>query len=267
MANGGIATISSGGWLQTASGVTAVANTTTDMWQKTRFQVNLPKGLSSGSQMALLAIGALTSVGADKWDIGLVGVTGGKYQMKGTFNLNQVIQTSSGTDLQSALPANGNFLVAFTWYSTTLNTCGCTLFDDSGNSYASFSAATAGGSLTTSGTGLIAIGDCNIVGFDANAGLVCNGTAIYNSVPPTSGASRYSNPQIGDSGIVYLSWMNDSIGSSSAAAQVGSVALGDNGTVTYSGNNGSLWGPTGVGFPPRQPVFPRLAAHIARLYR
>jgi hypothetical protein len=264
MSMGGTATISSGGWLQTASAVTAIANATSQMWQKIRFKVDTLKGLSSGTQMALTANGQLTNTSSDTWDVGFVGVTGGKYQMKMTANSNNSL-TSSGNDLQSALPANGNYLVGFI-FATVGGNVGCTIFDDSGNPYASVS-GTFGGSLNGAGSGLISVNDCNIVGFDANAAVVYNGTAFYNSTPPTSGASRYSNPQIGDSGIIYLSWMNDSIGSSSAAAQVGTIALGDNGTVTYSGNNGSLWGPANVGLPPRQPVVQRLAPHIAALYR
>jgi hypothetical protein len=253
MANtGGLATIASGGWLQTASGMSGagtVGGTTTDMWSKTRFKVDTLRGLATSSQMALEAVGALTSVSADKWDVGAVGVTGSKYQLKAVYDNNGVSVLSSGSDLQSALPANGNYLVLFVWYSTTLGTCGFILFDDSGNQYGSGS-GTATVALS-SGSTEIAIGDCNIVGFDANAGMVAQGTAWYNSVPPTSGATRYNPPATTDTGLIYLAFMNDATGSTSAAAQVGSVALGDNGTVTYSGPNNAagLWGPPPVTIP------------------
>jgi hypothetical protein len=251
MPTGGLATISSGGWLQNATAASALVSATSQMWQKIRFKVDTLKGLSSGTQMALTANGSLTNTSSDTWDIGFVGVTGGKYQMKMTANSNNSL-TSSGTDLQSALPANGSYLVAFIFAAVSGNV-GCTIFDDSGGSYASVSGSFVG-TLNGAGSGFITVNDCNIVGFDANAANVYNGTAFYNSVPPTSGTSRYSPPTIGDSGLIYLSFMNDPVSSTSAAAQVGSVALADNGTVTYSGPNNAngLWGPGAPGVPTRR---------------
>jgi hypothetical protein len=250
MSTGGTATCTSSEFLQTAAAVTAIASASSDLWQKLRIKVDTLRGLSSGTQMALGAVGLLTGVGADKWDVGFIGVTGGKYQMKVTFQNNSVSLTSAGTDLQSALPANGNYLVPFIWYSTTLATCGVTLFDDSGNSYAAVSGAASG--AFAAGGGLIVLNDCNIVGFDTNQANTYNGTAIYTSVPPTSGSSRYAPPVQGETGQVYLSWMNDAPGSTGAAAQVGSQALANNGgSVTYTGNNGSLWGPAPAGLPTR----------------
>jgi hypothetical protein len=245
MANaGGTATCTSAEWLQTASPVTAINNTTTDMWQKTRFQSATLAGLGSGTGMAHLAIGQLTGVGNDKWDVGFQGVTGGKYKLQALLNENAVALTSGGTDLQSALPT---WIISFIWYSTTLGTCGCKILDDSGNPYASVSGSTSGNLETVSNPGLISINDSNSVNFDANQANTYNGTAVYNSTPPTSGVTMYNPPTINDPGLIYLSFMNDAPASSGAAAQVGSQALANNGgSVTYTGNIGALWGPPSI---------------------
>jgi hypothetical protein len=243
MANaGGEATCTSAEWLQTASGMSGagtVGGTTTDMWMKIRMQSATLKSLGSGTGMGLMGIGALTGVGADKCDVGFQGVTGSKYKVQGVFNENAVIATSAGTDLQSALPT---WIVPFIWYSTTLGTCGCTIFDDSGNSYASVSTSTSGN--MTTGSTLISVNDSNNINYDANQANTYNGLAIYNSTPPTSGVTQYNPPTVNDSGLIYLSFMNDAPASSGAAAQVGTQALANNGgSVTYTGNIGALWGP------------------------
>lgn len=241
MSTGGTATCTSSEWLQNATAITAIQNATSTFSLKPRLKVDTLRGLGSGTQMALIAVGALTSVSNDAVDVGFIGVTGGKYQMKVTFNSN-VSLLSSGNDLQANLPANGSFFVPFIWASVG-GTCGCTLFDDSGGSYATAS-GTYAGSLNGATSGLISVNDCNIVGFDANAANVYNGLAVYSTV--LTGATCYSPPTINDAGLIGLWWMNDAPSSSGAAAAVGGQALANNGgSVTYTGNIGALWGPSG----------------------
>lgn len=251
MGTGGLATISASGWLQNASSAANIAGSTNALAQKLRFKVDTLKALGTGSQMALTAVGNLASTSSDTWDVGFVGVSGSKYQMKMTCN-SLVSITSSGTDLQSSLPANGTYLVAYI-FAAVSGTCGCTIFDDSGTSYVSIS-TTFSGTIGGSGQGIVAVNDCNIVGFDANAANVYNGTAYYSST--LVGSAQYSPPLASDANLLYLCYMNDNPGSTSAAAQVGTQALANNGTVTYSGPNNAngFWGPVLGAKLPRQPI-------------
>lgn len=243
MANGGSASCATSGWLQTTTGVSGLATAPSDAWWKIRFKVDTLRALGSGSSMSLFSQGQL-SLASDNFDIGYQGNGSSHYTVKGVFRNNSFTQASGGTDLQTALPANGNYVVQFSWYSVTLGTCGTALQDDSGNLYAHISISSVTGTLGGSGYGLIAVNDCNIASFDTDAANVYNGIAGYLAVPPSVGAlASYGPPSINDSGLAYLSFMNDATGSSAAAAQVGTQSLGDNGTVTYSGPSGLLWGP------------------------
>lgn len=244
MATGGKITVSSGGWLASTVATSAIVSASTDLWMKLRFKVDLLRGLGTSTQAALCSVGALTSVSADKWDVGFVGATGSQFNCKAVMGGNNVILTLGNTAL-TTLPASGTYVVAFIWYSTTLGTCGIKLFDDSGTLYMTLSGSATIAMTTGSGDGLVSIFDCGIVGFDGNAGGVAQGVAIYTSTPPTSGSTMWGAPTQGETGQVYLSWMNDAIGASAAVAQVGGSNLANNGTCTYSGPNQTdgLWGP------------------------